>query len=376
MMSIRARATVAALLASTALLSGCGFHGLYSANLPGGANTGSHPFDVTIYFRDVLDLVPQSAVKVNDVAVGKVVSISLSGAKDPTGDPATNGWTAKVKVQVNGSVDLPSNARAAVQMTSLLGEKYVSLEQPVGAGSATRLANGDSIPVTRTDTAPEVEEVLGALSLLLNEGGVAQIRTITTELNNAFRGNESTVRDLIAQLNTFATTLDKNKDDITTALDNINALAITLNKQKQTIVQTLDTLPKGLKILADDRTKLVALLQSLSKLGATATSVIDASQKTFTASLVDLDPVLTALNGASADIPNALKIAGTFPFPLGKTLEFVKGDYANLNAFLNLNLSDQLCGVLPESTAPGLCTAATTLLPSSAGSTYLPGASG
>ena len=119
-------AGVAGLAAAAVTLSGCGFSGLYSADLPGGADLGAHPYHVTVYFRDVLDLVPQSAVKVNDVAVGKVESIRLSAAEDGSrsGDPATNGWTARVTLLVNHDVQLPANARAEVKMTSLLGEKY------------------------------------------------------------------------------------------------------------------------------------------------------------------------------------------------------------------------------------------------------------
>ena len=64
-------------------LSGCGFTGLYGASLPGGANVGSHPYTVTVQFANVLDLVPQSSVKVNDVAVGKVTAITLDAAGSP-----------------------------------------------------------------------------------------------------------------------------------------------------------------------------------------------------------------------------------------------------------------------------------------------------
>jgi phospholipid/cholesterol/gamma-HCH transport system substrate-binding protein len=109
---------VAGAAAVSLLLSGCGFHGLYSTPLPGGANLGRHPYTVTVEFADVLDLVPQSAVKVNDVAVGRVDSVEL------------HGWHALVKLSVNGDVRLPANARAELLQTSLLGEKYVQLEQP------------------------------------------------------------------------------------------------------------------------------------------------------------------------------------------------------------------------------------------------------
>ena len=39
--------------------------------------------------------------------------------------------------------------------------------------------------------------MLGALSLLLNGGGVAQLKTITTELNKALEGREGSARSVL-----------------------------------------------------------------------------------------------------------------------------------------------------------------------------------
>lgn len=334
-----------AAFAGTALLSGCGFHGLYSANLPGGANLGSHPYEVVVYFADVMDLVPQSAVKVNDVAVGKVTSIRLSKAGDPSGDPRTNGWTARVAVEVNGDVDLPQNATAAVKMTSLLGEKYVSLQQPPSAPSTARLRDGSTIPITRSGTAPEAEEVLGALSLLLNGGGLEQIHTITTELNKALGGNEASIRDLLTQLNNFAGTLDKQKNDITNALQSIDNLVITLNKQTRTITRTLDTFPRALQILKDERTQLTKALSDLDHLGVVASRVVNETGDTLVSSLKELQPSVEGLTAAGQSLPRALNIAATYPFPIGTTNQALRGDYVNLNLFFDLNLSNQLCGL-------------------------------
>jgi phospholipid/cholesterol/gamma-HCH transport system substrate-binding protein len=335
---MRAKTLAVGMAVATLGLTGCGFHGLYGMDLPGGVNVGSHPYTVTIEFRDVLDLVPQSNVKVNDVAVGKVKSISLDG------------WNAKVKVQINGDVRLPANAQARVQMTSLLGEKYVNLSPPLDQPEGT-LKDGANIPVSRTGTAPEVEEVLGALSLMLNGGGFEQIRTITTELNKALNGNEKAVRDLIGRLNTFVGSLDKQKNDIITALVNVDKLAATLNRQKQTILDTLDTLPQAITILKDDRAKLTTLLDSLARLGSVASRVVTSTQTTLTSSLKSLAPVLESLTATGSDLPAAFKILLTFPFPLGATKDFAKGDYANLNIFLDLNLSNELCGI----NVPALC---------------------
>ncbi|HEY7048141.1 MAG TPA: MCE family protein [Jatrophihabitantaceae bacterium] len=320
----------AGLVAAALLLSGCGFNGLYSAPLPGGANLGSHPYTITVEFQNVLDLVPQSSVKVNDVSVGRVDSITLRG------------WDALVKLKVNGNVQLPANAHAELQQTSLLGEKYVQLEQPPSdpTGNLRDVRTTPTIPIQRTGRNPELEEVLGALSLLLSGGGLPQIRTITHEVNQALSDPAAT-RDLIAQLNTFVGGLDKQKDKITQAIQNVDVLAARLDQQKQVLIDTLNSLPAALRVLTDERTQLVTLLQSLDHLGSAATSVIEATTDTLVSALRNLSPVLTSLTSAGQNLPNAMELLLTYPFPKG-VRGAVRGDYTNLDLSLDLNLGDLL----------------------------------
>ena len=68
--------------------------------LPGGAPSGPS-YQVSADFTEVLDLVPQAAVKVNDVTVGSVVKISLSG------------WDARVRMKIDRDVQLPANRPGA-----------------------------------------------------------------------------------------------------------------------------------------------------------------------------------------------------------------------------------------------------------------------
>ena len=185
-------------------------------------------------FRDVLDLVPQSTVKVNDVSVGKVTDVGLDG------------YTAEVTVELRSDVELPDNAIAEIRQTSLLGEKFVSLgRRPRAARAPSRWPSGDVIPLERTGRNPEVEEVLGALSLLLNGGGVAQLKTIARELNIALEGREGTARSVLDQIRLLMTQLDDNKADIVNAIDTLNGLAVSVNKQHDTIDAALEELPGG-----------------------------------------------------------------------------------------------------------------------------------
>src|SRR6185369_8627216 len=89
-----------------------------------------------------------------------------------------------------------------IQQTSLLGEKYVSLIAPTAGEASTQLLkNGSQITFESTKSAAEAEQVLGALSLLLNNGGLTQIQVIAKELNKAAGTpqRQAAIRDLISK---------------------------------------------------------------------------------------------------------------------------------------------------------------------------------
>lgn len=328
---------------AAALLAGCGaggFTGVYNLPLPGGADIGSHPYQVRVQFRDVLDLVPQSTVKVNDVAVGKVQSIEL--------DQKT--WTATAVIAVASDVRMPANAAAMLRQSSLLGEKYVELDQPVNEAPHGALANGAVIPLSRTNRNPEVEEVLGALSMLLNGGGIDQIQKINTELNSALSGNEPEIRGLLVNLNQLTANLDAQKANITRALDSVNRLSATLNGQRNNLASALDNLGPGLQVLNQQRTQLVTMLESMNKLSGVAVDTIDKSKADTIANLKDLVPVLQQLNKAGSAVPQSLQLLATYPFT-DYAAGSIKGDYINLNVHLDLNFSN-LVDTLTSSKQP------------------------
>jgi phospholipid/cholesterol/gamma-HCH transport system substrate-binding protein len=314
---------VTALTAGCCLvLTGCSgeFKGVYDLPLPGGADVGDHPYHVTVQFADVLDLVPQAAVKVGDVPVGRVQTIRLGA----------DGWTAEAVVEVNGDVVLPADAVARLRQSSLLGEKFVELAAPDGqAKDRARLADNAVIPVSRTNRNPEVEEVFGALSLLLNGGGIGQLQTINRELSKVMTGNETQIRSFLSGVNTLTTDLDAHRQDITAALEGVNRLATTLADRDNQVSGALTDLTPGLRTLTDQRTQLVAMLQSLDDLSGVATDVIHKSKDDLVADLRALAPVLQRLADAGASLPKALEILPSFPYT-DAVIPAIKGDYLNV----------------------------------------------
>jgi phospholipid/cholesterol/gamma-HCH transport system substrate-binding protein len=333
------RRLAAALVVCAVTLTGCGFDGIYSLPLPGAAGNGKNTYTVSVQFADALDLVPYSAVKVNDATVGHVKKVAIQGRH------------ALVVCQLENRVVLPANSIARVSQTSLLGEKFVEIHSPTAVAPTGRLKNGAVIELASTDTDATVEEVLSALSLLLSGGGLAQLHTIAVELNTALQGHEGTARDLLVRLDTFVSALDAQKTQIVAALERVDRLAGTVKGQEQALTDAVDRMPQALAILAADRKQLTSLLVSLDHLGTVATRVVKSSQTDLLANLKALKPTLTKLAEVGNVIPQSLEAIITYPTADGVQKGYF-GDYGNLALTVDVSSASLLKTFTPASPAP------------------------
>lgn len=317
---------VAAAAAAMLVLSGCGVlsKGVYDTPLPGGADLGSQPLKISADFEDVLDLVPQSSVKVDNVSIGRVDKIRLN----------PGGTSARVDLLVNSDVSLPAGTSARVQQTSLLGEKYIALVRPDTPVAGPALTSGTRLGVAETSQAAQVEQVLGALSMVLNGGGIGQFQEISRELQQVSMGRPEEIKGFLDQMSTFVGQLDQNKESITAAIDGLAKLSKTLDGDKAKIVSALDGLSPGMKVFADQRKQFVKMLSALDRLSDVTVETLDASQKDIIADFKALEPILTELAKAGEDLPKSLEILLTYPFP-DSVLGAIKGDY--LNVFITTN---------------------------------------
>jgi phospholipid/cholesterol/gamma-HCH transport system substrate-binding protein len=323
----RGRLGLLLVLALAFVLSSCRFDGAYDLPLPGGkAVDPDDAITITAEFTDALNVVPRTAVMVDDVPVGQVSQIDRVG------------WHAKITMQVRKDLELPENTIAEIRQTSLLGEKYVALLEPTGSAPAGHLSDGDNIPLSSTSRNPEVEEVLGALSFVLSGGGIGQLRTISTELNKMMNGRTGEMRDLLGRINTLVGTLDDQKGDIIAAMEGIDRLTATLNKERKTIGAAIDALGPAVKVLNEQHEALVTMLRGLDRLGEVGTRVIRGSRDNLVATLRHLEPTLRELADAGKSLPRGLGIIASFPFPK-EAAELAKGDYANALFYMKFDLN-------------------------------------
>lgn len=323
-------ARAAAVLAVAALgTSACGFSSLGELPLPLRPGVGDGSYEVTVEMEQVANLVPNAEVMVGDVAVGSVTKTDVSD------------WKAVLTVGLDQDAVLPANAVARVAQKSLLGAEYLELAPPDGVAPEGRLVDGAVIPVARTGRYPETEELLGALSVVLNGSGLQQIRTITTELNQVFDGRQDGIRELIGNLDRFVGGLDAQREDIVRAIDSVNRLGATLNSDRKTLARGIDTIPGALKVLNDDRGNLVKTLENLQRLDGAVGALSDRSKEDLLANLRQVRPAVQRLADSNKDLTQGLELLLTFPFPASTAFPGIfKGDYGNL--FLTLDLTPEV----------------------------------
>ena len=307
----------------TVLLSGCSMN-LEDYTLPGGADVGDDPMNLSIQFDDVLDLVLQSTVKVNGLDAGRVTGISL----------AEDGWTAQVDIVLNDEIELPANTEASIQQTNLLGEKFVQLTPPEGEPETGELADGDVIRTSSTRTATDIEQVLGALSLLLNGGGVDQLQPIVSELRKLTDGREEGLTETLRSADELISGLNRQRDSITTALEGVNLMTARANDQREQIQAALDELPAGVAVLEEQRPQLVEMLRKVDALGEVGSDILLTSREDLIADLRALRPVLQYLGESTPELIDLAGFVPTFPFPDASITSTVGG---SANVFLSVD---------------------------------------
>jgi phospholipid/cholesterol/gamma-HCH transport system substrate-binding protein len=307
--------------------SGCGWHGLNSLPLPGTAGGGPGAFTIQAELPNVTNLQPNSRVRLGDVTVGNVTKVDMQG------------WHALLTMTLDGDVNLPANATVKLGQTSLFGSLHIELAPPTDAPPEGRLHDGSLIPLSAAGTYPSTEQTLAAISLVLNGGGVGQVQDITEALSTAFAGRADDLRSLIGQLDTYVGYLNDQKDDIIAAADSLNNLVGQIAAQKPVVDKALKTIPDALAVLNDQRKNIADAITQLGKFSALAGDSVNQTKSALVAELTNVAPVLKSLADAGPALTRALSVLPTYPFPKEQLTKWVRGDYANLTAVIDLTLS-------------------------------------
>lgn len=309
-------------------LPGCSdFQGLNSVKLPGTKGGGPGAYTIQAQIPDVQNLERNSRVRLNDVTVGNVSKIEVQG------------WHALVTMSLDGDVDLPANATATIGQTSLLGSVHIELAPPNDVPPEGKLKDGSLIPLSSAGANPSTEQTLAAVAMVLNGGGVGHVQDIVTSMSTALTGREGELRSLIEQSNIFVSYLDDQKDDIIAAMDSLDRLVGQFAEQKPVVDKALETVPQALTVLKDERDVIADAAAEGGKFSALVADTVNQTRENLVKELQDLGPVLKSLADAGPALTRSLDLLSTLPFPKPTLEKWIRGDYANLTAVVDLTLS-------------------------------------
>jgi phospholipid/cholesterol/gamma-HCH transport system substrate-binding protein len=331
-----------ALVTVALVLSSCGsWKGIANVPLPGGPGGGPDKMTIYVQMPDTLALNVNSRVRVADVYVGRVREIALKN------------WVATLTLDLQPGIKLPVNTLAKIGQTSLLGSQHVQLDSPPDP-SPQLLRNGDTIPLKNSSAFPTTERVLASIATILRGGGIQNLDSIQTEINNLLTGRADQIREFLNRLDTFTDELNQQRQDITRAIDSTNRLLTIVAQRNDTLDRVLTEFPPLIKHFADTRDLFADAVEALGRIGVAADNALAPSSANLHTNLQNLQRPLKQLGRASPYLVGALKLMLTAPFSIENVPKVVRGDYMNLSPLIDLTLSAIDNGVLSGTGVSGL----------------------
>ncbi|KRE28371.1 mammalian cell entry protein [Mycobacterium sp. Soil538] len=191
-------------------------------------------------FSNVSGLKGGNFVRIAGVEVGKVRTMSLH--KD---------GTVTVEFAIDRTLTLTEGTRAVVRYENLIGDRYLALED--GPGGVRKLTQGQTIPLTRTAPALDVDALIGGFRPLFRALDADQVNALSGELLRVFQGQGGTISSVLAQTSTLTSTLAGRDELIGQVITNLNTVLGTFAERDGQFGEGLDKLSQLAQGLADRR---------------------------------------------------------------------------------------------------------------------------
>lgn len=335
-------------LALALALGGLSACGTTMRDLPvPGTGVSGDTIEVKAQFAEALNLAQGAPVKVNGVDMGKVKEITVDD------------FTAEATLTLKADAGLRDGAQARLRYTTPLGELFVDVTNPA---RGPELGDGATLELADTETAPTVEDALAQASLLINGGGLAQLQTVTEELNTALSGNEGDYRALLDRATVFLTQANATTKSIDGVLTSLSSLSKTLSSREETINRAVKEIRPAAEVLRERTPQLTQLLAEVEKFSAAANGTVNATRDQLLTLLKEIEPVLAEFAKNRGTFDESLKAVIR---AAGAAEGVIPSDYLNISLELHLDGLDtggfvegtlggilKLLGLDPE--APGL----------------------
>ncbi|OXR45154.1 hypothetical protein B7C42_03111 [Nocardia cerradoensis] len=187
-----------------------------SIPLPG--NGVSNAYDLTFEFSSAMNLPGRANVMMDGLRVGEVRAINLSGR------------AVDVAARIEGDTKVPANVTAVIRQNTLLGDTYIDLERNSDQLDAEFLTAGSIVPLSRTSSPPQVEDVMAVLANFVTGGSIQKIQDAISRINRVMPAPPD-VAALSRTVSVDLQDLSRNTDVVDRMLGGLNETAVSVADQ-------------------------------------------------------------------------------------------------------------------------------------------------
>jgi len=199
-------------------------------------------------FSDISGLKEGDFVRIAGVEVGQVKGVSIN-----------RGAVVLVDFDTDDSVVLTEGSRAVIRYDNLIGGRFLELQE--GAGGVAPLKPGQTIPLSRTEPALDLDALIGGFRPLFRALDPDQVNALSGQLIQVLQGQGATIGSFLTQTGALTSTLADRDQLIEEVISNLNAVLGSLGGQSDQFdkaVTSLSELVGGLAARKTDLTNAVA----------------------------------------------------------------------------------------------------------------------
>lgn len=234
-------------------------------------------------FTSASQLKSGSKVRIAGVEVGKVGSVGLNPDNK-----------AVVEFDVNEKYRLPTSVQALIRYENLTGDRFLELQEGTGDPGALLKDNG-SIPVTQTEPALDLDNLLGGFKPLFRTLDPKEVNELSASLVKVFQGQGPALSELLTNTATFTDSLADRDQLIGQVIDNLNTTLGTLEADDEGLDTSLDQLQKLVSGLSSQRNVIGEAITNTSEVTNDLNDVLSENQS-------DLTSLITATGQVSQEV--------------------------------------------------------------------------
>lgn len=207
------------------------------------------------------------------------VQIGLTGESRLVADEVRGQGLVEIDIGIDPGQDVPDNVRAAVRRRSAVGEPYLDLWLPDGVTASTAaLADGDRIPLERSDLPPSYEALFRTVEDVLSHIDTDDLNILMRETAIGLDGRAQDVRETVDNLASATANLADNAELLDTFVAEITTTTGILADASPQLEAGTDDLTLLVAALSQSRADIAALIDRTPALLGRGTGVLQASR--------------------------------------------------------------------------------------------------